>query len=37
MFRIKLMTEEFLLWHNRIGSAYGTIGRKFDPWPDTVG
>ena len=29
--------QEFPLWHNRIGGISGASGRRFDPWPGTVG
>ena len=25
------------LWHNGIGSILEALGRRFDPWPGTVG
>ena len=31
------LCEEFPLWHNGIGGVLGTLGRWFDPQPDTVG
>ena len=29
--------EEFLLWCNGTGSILRALGRRFHPWPGTVG
>lgn len=34
---LKSRVQEFLLWHNGIGSFSGALGLRFDPWPGVVG
>ena len=34
---IRTEREEIPLWNSGISSILGALGRRFDPWPSTVG
>ena len=34
---VKIVALEILLWHKRISGVSGTMGRRFDPLPSTIG